>query len=405
MDFDKMDFDKIDFDKMYFEEDNFPRKIASYEMREWGILFYDQDNPLSRDCNHALIYKKKIKDFGKVLEEIVQFYQEKGITPSFCLSVTDKGSFGKITEVLDVKNFAYTIETRGFAILRDVNILEPNEQIVVKQVTEWSDDFATEIFHKADKPWEMPITKKSLQNPNTLLFVAYLDDVPVGLLRSHITNDVCRMDCLLVTKYCPNIEVATALMHNFVEYCRQNNVENCYFWLNDQLSEQIYFNAGFRCIKTKRVFCAKYLEEGESIRSKLWTGFDNNVLGLGGFKYDIYQNPGKMLLKSSIVATILFFISMTFNTAGGVLAIFYYPIAWGCYALDKLTIKWCLKRYRTYRVKGDKKKAYSVIWPSRGLAKAFSGITMPIFGDLFPPFTATIAFWILPIIFVIIPAG
>ena len=323
----------MDFDKMYLEEDNFPKEIASYEMREWGILFYDQDNPLSRDCNHALIYKQKIKDLGKVLEEIVQFYQEKGITPSFYQSVTDNGDFGKITKVLDVKSFAYITETREFAILKDVNILEPNEQIVVKQVTEWSDDFATEIFLKADKPLEIPITKKALQNSNTLFFVAYLDDAPVGLLRSHITNDVCRMDCLLVTKDCPNIEVATALMHNFVEYCRQNNVENCYFCLNDQLSGQLYFNAGFRCVKTKRVLYAKYLEEGESIQGRLWTGFDNNLLCLGEFNYDLYQNPGKMLLKSSIVATILLFISLTFKTIGGVYAIFIYPIAWGCYAL------------------------------------------------------------------------
>ena len=393
----------MDFDKMYLEEDNFPKEIASYEMRDWGILFYDQDNPLSRDCNHALIYKQKIKDLGKVLEEIVQFYQEKGITPSFCQSVIDNGDFGKIAKVLDVKSFAYIIETRDFAILKDVNILEPNEQIVVKQVTEWSDDFATEICLKADKYWEIPITKKALQNSNTLFFVAYLDDAPVGLLRSHITNDVCRMDCLLVTKDCPNIEVATALMHNFVEYCRQNNVENCYFWLNDQWSEQIYFNAGFRCIKTKRVVYAKYLEEGESIQGKLCTALDNNVLGLGKFKYDLYQNPGKMLLKSSIVATILLFISLTFKTAGGLLAIFYYPIAWGCYALDKLHIKWCLKKYRKYRVEGDKKKVNSIVWPSRGFAKAFSGLSLPIFGSLSSPFGATIAFWILPIIGVFIP--
>ena len=48
------------------EENEFPKRFASYEEKEYGILFYMADNKDSYDGNHACIYPEKIKDLGAV---------------------------------------------------------------------------------------------------------------------------------------------------------------------------------------------------------------------------------------------------------------------------------------------------------------------------------------------------
>ena len=61
-----------------------------------------------------------------------------------------------------------------------------------------------------------------LLNSNTLFFVAFYEEKSVGMTHCHVTNDVCRVDYLLVSKECRNIGVGRALISCFVEYCRKN---------------------------------------------------------------------------------------------------------------------------------------------------------------------------------------
>ena len=44
----------------YLEEDLFPKIFTDYEERDYGILFYNEDNKDSFDSNHAVIYKDQV---------------------------------------------------------------------------------------------------------------------------------------------------------------------------------------------------------------------------------------------------------------------------------------------------------------------------------------------------------
>ena len=50
----------MDYKKMYLEEDLFPREITCFIEKDYGILFYNDDNKDSFDSNHAIIYRNKI---------------------------------------------------------------------------------------------------------------------------------------------------------------------------------------------------------------------------------------------------------------------------------------------------------------------------------------------------------
>lgn len=64
------------------EEIDFPKRFASFVKKEYGVLYYMEDNKDSYDGNHACIYPEKIDDLGNVLEDITEFYSKLGIKAS-----------------------------------------------------------------------------------------------------------------------------------------------------------------------------------------------------------------------------------------------------------------------------------------------------------------------------------
>lgn len=248
----------MDLNKMYIEEDLFPREIALYEKRSYGLLFYNEENKDSYDSNHAIIFRRNVLELKQVLDDIIMFYSEKGIKPIIYQSSLDNGYFEAIKNELLEFGFESWSETQKYMVLSDENTINPNRDITVRMVCEWNNEYGTEIFEKAGEPWEIDVVKKALRNKNTLFFVAFYKDKPVGMTHCHITDDVCRVDYLLVSKECRNIGVGRALINSFVEYCKEHTIKNCYLWPDGETAEKIYYEAGFRHIETKQAGRAIY---------------------------------------------------------------------------------------------------------------------------------------------------
>ncbi|MCI9450262.1 MAG: GNAT family N-acetyltransferase [Clostridiales bacterium] len=242
----------MNFEKMYLEEDLFPKEITSYEKRDYGFLFYNEENKDSFDSNHAIIYREKIHDIEMVLNDIINFYRKKGIRPNIYQSIGEEGYFNEIKRELSKYGFEYWTEEQKYMVLSEKNTIIPNPKIVVKKATEWEDEYGIEIFEKAGEPWEIDVAKKALMNSNTLFFVAYYKEIPVGMTHCHLTDGICRADYLLVSKEYRNIGVGRALIYSFVEYCHTNQIDNCYLWPDGESAEKIYYEAGFRHVETKQ---------------------------------------------------------------------------------------------------------------------------------------------------------
>ena len=240
------------------EEDLFPRDITSWIERPYGFLFYNDENKDSYDSNHALVFRDRVTDLEQVLEDIVQFYSEKSITPSIYQSISDDGYFASIKKELSDYGFDCWEESQKYMVLSGNNTIIPNHAITVQRVTQWDDAFATHIFDAAGEPWEIDVAKKALDKANTLFFVAYDNGVPVGMTHCHVADGVCRVDYLLVSKAYRNKGIGRALIHHFVEYCNSHQIENCYLWPDGETAEKIYREAGFRVVATKQAGRAAY---------------------------------------------------------------------------------------------------------------------------------------------------
>ena len=251
----------MDFGKMYSEEDLFPRMITSCEARDYGFLFFSESNKDSFDSNHAVIFRDKVHDLKRVLADIIVFYKNKGIRPIIYQSIDEEGYFEEFKDVFSECGFECRTEEQKYMILTGENAIIPNPKIAVGRVREWEDAFATEIFEKAGEPWETAVAKRALKNKNTLFFAAYLNGQPVGMTYSHVSDGVCRVDYLLVSKEFRKIGVGRALIHAFTEYCRANKIENCFLWPDGESAEKIYYEAGFRHAATKIAGRAAYIKD------------------------------------------------------------------------------------------------------------------------------------------------
>ena len=221
-------------------------------------MFYNEENKDSFDSNHAIIFRERVSDLKQVLNDIIQFYTEKGIRPSIYQSICEEGYFEEIKKQLSDYGFECWTEAQKYMVLTEKNTITSNSKVVVRKVSEWEDEFGTEIFEKAGEPWEIDVAKRALMNSNMLFFVAFYMGKPVGMTHCHITDGVCRVDYVLVSKEFRNIGVGRTLINSFVEYCNANQIDNCYLWPDGETAEKIYYEAGFRHVETKQAGRAVY---------------------------------------------------------------------------------------------------------------------------------------------------
>ena len=248
-----------DLKKIYAEEDAFPTNITYCEEREYGLLFYNEENKDSYDSNHAVIFSDKVTDLKSVLNEIVLFYTQKGINPNIYQSISDDYYFEQIENELSISGFKCYLEEQKYMVLLEENTITPNPNISVEKITEWKDVYCKEIFEKAGEPWESAVVKKAITNSNTVFLVAFYKGNPVGMTYFHIKDGICRVNYLLVSKECRNIGVGRALINSFIEYCKANHIGSCYLWPDGGTAEKIYYEAGFRVVEIKVAGRASYV--------------------------------------------------------------------------------------------------------------------------------------------------
>ena len=235
----------------YIEEDLFPKIFTDHEEKEYGILFYNTGNKDSYDSNHAVIYKDKIHDLRYVLSDIIGFYKDKGIRPIIYQSMQDDNWFDEIQEELSAAGFKSWIEDQEYMLQTAENMIIPDPDIKVRKVSVWNDEIEN-VFSEAEEPWEIRVAEKTLDYPEAWMFAAYLNGKTVGLLYGHISERACRVDYLIVSKKHRQKGVGRALFYNYVEWCKNNSIDNVYIWPDGETPKRIYEEGGYRVVEVRK---------------------------------------------------------------------------------------------------------------------------------------------------------
>ena len=227
------------------EEMMFPCRFAECVKKDWGVMFYMEDNKDSYDGNHACIDPERISDLGAVLEEIKAFYAEKGISASVWHPYV-KNYFADNLSVLDAHGFVYTpVPDRRVMLLTAENMIQSEHRLDIRVLNAWDERVATDVLIPCGEPWEIGVTKKRMECDGSYLFVGYLGGKLAVYSDIHISPyGNTRFDYIVTAPEHRGKGYASELLSFMVEYCGQNNFPTCWQWAGP--SERICYRAGFR---------------------------------------------------------------------------------------------------------------------------------------------------------------
>ncbi len=243
------------------EEIDFPKRFASFAEKEYGILYYMEDNKDSYDGNHACIYPENITDLGAVLDDIAEFYRKLGMRASI-FHPFEKDYFKDNIETLTAHGYTYTAEPdhRVMLLVAENTITTP-KRLDIRVLSEWDERVAADILIPSGEPWEIDVTKKRTEKQGNYLFVGYLDGKAVVYTDLHSSeHGNTRFDYIVTAKEHRGMGYASELLSFVVEYCKENNLPMPWQWAGP--SEHICYAAGFREVfKMEAGYASKTFKE------------------------------------------------------------------------------------------------------------------------------------------------
>lgn len=243
------------------EELEFPKLFASYVETGYGILFYNEDQKDSYDSNHAVLFPQKVSCLEDAIDEVRDFYLSKGIAPRIYSPLID-GYFEEHKDSFE--SSGYTIEYGGemsFMLLQEQNTIRADSGLDIVRLIDWDDRIARDIFIPSGEQREIALMKNGLQSEYFYLFAAYLDGVAVAATYLHVSQHGCtRFDYIVTASEHRRRGYARALLSFVVDYCRDNDLPNCYQWPAHPTSTKICYEAGFREMFRREYSSAVYKE-------------------------------------------------------------------------------------------------------------------------------------------------
>ena len=163
----------------------------------------------------------------------------------------DDGWFETIGAELAGAGFKSWTELQEYMLPTGENKIIPNPDVEIVKIEKWSDELKT-VFLEAEAPWEIKVAQASLNDPRSWMFAARMNGKTIGSIYGHISDTVCRVDYLIVSMKYRRIGVGKTLFHAYVEWCKQNGIDNAYLWPDGDIPKHIYEEGGYESAEIRK---------------------------------------------------------------------------------------------------------------------------------------------------------
>jgi len=242
------------------EELEFPKLFASFDEKEYGILFFNIDDKESHDNNYAILYPDRIVDFEQVIIDIKSFYLKKDIIPRIYQPFID-GYFTKKKAILE--KCGYSIKLFGknkFMLLSADSMIHIPKRLDIRRITQWNEQIGIDIFIPSGEGYAIEVEKNSLKSDRYYLFAGYLGKDMAALVSFHTSKHDCtRFDYIETAPKHRGNGYAREILSFTTDYCKQNKLPNCFQWPAHETSEKICYAAGFRTLFESEAGAAVYV--------------------------------------------------------------------------------------------------------------------------------------------------
>ncbi len=240
-----------------------PMAYADWVETDWGVMFYDDNNPTKHDINHACILNNEYID--RAFEEVRDFYMNRGLTPRIYLMAGQKEQFEDNIKksgfhIYDVGNFTHLLLTEKNLIPKtnklDIIKLTSAEQVSDRLLKNIYEEYMEEDPDTINRMSRM--LKRCIVSEKCGVYVGYFRNEPVTMAMTVKGRYGMQFFDLVETGAAYRGQgFARELISYLVE---QSNIPT-FLYSDNPTAIRIYEQAGFRTIDvagTQRYWRAVY---------------------------------------------------------------------------------------------------------------------------------------------------
>ena len=238
----------FDIKAMFQTEISFCDSFTNRKDTQYGRLYYNPQNPLSHDSNHAHVLRN-LENPEDALEDIKAFFRSRGLTPRVYQSF--------LADELEI--LRPHLEAAGFAVKHQdartfrfpPDIQTPfDSTITVRRITSISGDLI-DLIHSEDKgDWTIKVLDRHVNDEKFHLLGMFENGECVSIASVKTMDGYSRVDDVLTHSNHRGKRFGTRLMEYLVSYHRAIS-ENClYLWATNPIAMDMYLRVGFREIHT-----------------------------------------------------------------------------------------------------------------------------------------------------------
>ncbi|MHB1294831.1 MAG: GNAT family N-acetyltransferase [Anaerolineae bacterium] len=217
--------------------------ITNVDVHPWGRIHHNTANPLSYDSNHAVILDPAC-DVDAVLDEIVQAYESKRLTPRIYSSL-QSGVGARLRPYLEAHGFTYEpSETRCFLRLGACRV-EPRAALEIQRFRTITPGLLALVNSERQEPWTIGTLLRHLPKADLHLLVGLVDGEPVTMASINLMDGASRVDDVITHVAHRGKGYCRALIHALLAYYDALSTQPLYLWAENPTAIRIYQEAGF----------------------------------------------------------------------------------------------------------------------------------------------------------------
>ncbi len=239
----------FDINRITHCENTFPQSFSRVARREYGLLYYQPQNPDSHDSNHAVILDLAV-DLEAAVDDLTSFYGVLGVSPRLYQGFVH-GERQALFPLLEHRGFRIIHEDTRFYGLKEPSTISPCQELVTRRARTLGPAIADIVRaeNKGKGDWTLGVIRYQLARDQYHLLVAYDGETPVSMAALDIMDGLSRVDEVVTHPHYRRRGYGRSLIHRLVQYHGQISDNALYLYADNPVAQRIYLEAGFREIE------------------------------------------------------------------------------------------------------------------------------------------------------------
>jgi GNAT superfamily N-acetyltransferase len=222
-------------------EKTFAEVHSTVATRDYGLLYFNTNNPTSYDSNHAIINNTAY--LADAVSDIISFYKTIGITPRI---YTLAENIDIVGDYLSLSGFNFNTENVTYFVQQIPQLIDAPVSLNIKQVREVDKSFLKLILSDKDNgEYNYIALKESMDKRDFFLFAGYLNNQVISIASIHSKNKLSRIDHVFTHKAHRNKGYCSQIINKITQYNITNLGSLVYLYASNPVAINLYKKAGF----------------------------------------------------------------------------------------------------------------------------------------------------------------